>query len=58
MAAPANGLVRPDLFIPIAEEDKLIVPFTNYIFERALKDFADMKVDSGFRIAFNVAPAY
>jgi len=50
--------VRPDLFIPIAEEDKLIVPLTNYIFERALKDFADMKVDSGFRIAFNVAPAY
>lgn len=53
---PQMGLVRPDLFIPIAEEGKLIVPLTNYIFERALKDFADMKVEPGFRIAFNVAP--
>lgn len=55
---PQMGLVRPDLFIPIAEECKLIVPLTNYIFERALKDFADMKVESGFRIGFNVAPEH
>ncbi|MCS6116064.1 EAL domain-containing protein [Shewanella baltica] len=55
---PQMGLVRPDLFIPIAEEGKLIVPLTNYIFERALKDFADMKVEPGFRIAFNVAPEH
>lgn len=55
---PQMGLVRPDLFIPIAEEGKLIVPLTNYIFERALIDFADMKVESGFRVGFNVAPEH
>ncbi|MCU8021853.1 MULTISPECIES: EAL domain-containing protein [unclassified Shewanella] len=55
---PQMGLVRPDLFIPIAEESKLIVPLTNYIFEKALKDFANMKVESGFRVAFNVAPEH
>lgn len=55
---PQMGLVRPDLFIPIAEEGKLIVPLTNYIFEKALKDFANMKVESGFRVAFNVAPEH
>lgn len=55
---PQMGLVRPDLFIPIAEESKLIVPLTNYIFEKALKDFANMKVEAGFRVAFNVAPEH
>ena len=55
---PQMGLVRPDLFIPIAEESKLIVPLTNYIFEKALKDFANMRVESGFRVAFNVAPEH
>lgn len=55
---PQMGLVRPDLFIPIAEESQLIVPLTNYIFELALKDFANMSVDAGFRIGFNVAPEH
>ncbi|MEM5507210.1 EAL domain-containing protein [Shewanella frigidimarina] len=55
---PQMGLVRPDLFIPIAEEGKLIIPLTDYIFEKALKDFVDIKVQPGFRVAFNVAPAH
>ncbi|PIW62037.1 EAL domain-containing protein [Shewanella sp. CG12_big_fil_rev_8_21_14_0_65_47_15] len=55
---PQMGLVRPDLFIPIAEDSQLIVPLTNYIFERALVDFADMEVEAGFRIGFNVAPEH
>lgn len=55
---PQMGLVRPDLFIPIAEQSQLIVPLTNYIFERALADFSQLSVDSGFRIGFNVAPEH
>lgn len=55
---PQMGLVRPDLFIPIAEDSQLIVPLTNYIFEKALEDFANMEVEAGFRIGFNVAPEH
>lgn len=55
---PQMGLVRPDLFIHIAEESQLIVPLTNYIFERALADFASMTVADGFKIGFNVAPEH
>ncbi|WP_198780962.1 EAL domain-containing protein [Shewanella putrefaciens] len=55
---PQMGLVRPDLFIHIAEENQLIVPLTNYIFERALADFANMTVAAGFKIGFNVAPEH
>lgn len=55
---PQMGLVRPDLFIPIAEESQLIVLLTNYIFERALADFSSMQVEPGFRVGFNVAPEH
>jgi sensor c-di-GMP phosphodiesterase-like protein len=55
---PQMGLVRPDLFIPIAEDSKLIVQLTNYIFKKALKDFIDITVPPGFRVAFNVAPEH
>lgn len=55
---PQMGLVRPDLFIPIAEQSQLIVPLTNYIFERALADFSLFSVQPGFRIGFNVAPEH
>lgn len=55
---PQMGLVRPDLFIHIAEENQLIVPLTNYIFEQALADFATMQVQAGFKIGFNVAPEH
>lgn len=55
---PQMGLVRPDLFIPIAEESQLIVPLTNYIFERALADFSQLQLTSDFRIGFNVAPEH
>ncbi|MGL4712599.1 MAG: EAL domain-containing protein [Shewanella sp.] len=55
---PQMGLVRPDLFIPIAEESKLIVPLTNYIFDKALEDVTDMVFEPDFRMGFNVAPEH
>lgn len=37
---PERGLVRPDLFIPQAEESGLILPMTDWALQRIARDFA------------------
>lgn len=41
--SPTRGLVRPDIFMGIAEETSLIVPLGRWILQRACHDFAKFK---------------
>jgi len=38
---PERGMVRPDLFIPQAEESGMILPMTEWLLQRVAADFAD-----------------
>ena len=40
---PDRGIVRPDIFMGIAEETSLIVPIGHWIIKRTLRDFAKLK---------------
>ncbi|MDP7319364.1 MAG: EAL domain-containing protein [Bacteriovoracaceae bacterium] len=40
---PERGVVRPDIFMGIAEETSLIVPIGHWIIQRSLRDFAKLK---------------
>lgn len=51
---PTKGLVRPDLFIPLAEETGLIRPIGQWVLETACKEAASWS--SPYSIAVNVAP--
>jgi EAL domain-containing protein (putative c-di-GMP-specific phosphodiesterase class I) len=50
---PTRGLVMPGEFIPIAEETRLILPMSNWIFEQACTQFVKWR-----RLAPDRAPAY
>ena len=41
--SPEHGLVRPDIFMGIAEETSLIVPLGHWITETACKEFGDIQ---------------
>lgn len=54
---PTAGLVRPDLFIPLAEESGLIVPMTTQLMAKVRDQLApyQSKIADDFRISFNIS---
>ncbi|MGY3569661.1 EAL domain-containing protein [Vibrio paucivorans] len=55
---PTLGLVRPDVFIPLAEEQNLIIPLTDYVLQHALYNLASLQPDNDIHLGVNVPPAY
>ena len=52
---PERGMVRPDLFIPQAEESGLILPMTDWLLKRVAADFAaGPPVDGPFHVSVNL----
>ena len=41
--SPERGMVRPDIFMGIAEETSLIIPLGHWLIARVLRDFARLK---------------
>ena len=56
---PVHGMIRPDRFIPIAEETGAVVPLGEWVLRRACRDLARLKADGGadIRLGVNVAAA-
>ncbi|QOY92650.1 EAL domain-containing protein [Massilia sp. UMI-21] len=55
---PTGELLMPDMFIPIAEENTLIVKLTQQVLDRVCEDAgAFLKSHPDFHIGINVAPA-
>jgi EAL domain-containing protein (putative c-di-GMP-specific phosphodiesterase class I) len=57
---PTRGLVGPDEFIPIAEENGYIIPIGLWVLERACRQLQEWK-EAGMsppRLAVNVSPAH
>jgi len=54
---PDKGFVRPDLFIPFAEETGLIIPMGLWIFKTACKQLAEFNVglDEPLKVAINLS---
>ncbi|WP_330274501.1 bifunctional diguanylate cyclase/phosphodiesterase [Lentzea sp. NBC_00516] len=50
---PTRGLVRPDEFIPIAEENGLIEPLTRYVIDAALRQCRTWQ-DAGWEVPVSV----
>jgi sensor c-di-GMP phosphodiesterase-like protein len=52
---PERGLIRPDLFIPQAEESGMILPMTDWALQRVVRDFADgPPTGAPFHISINL----
>lgn len=57
---PNSGLIRPDLFIPQAEESGLIVPMTTLIMKKVAQVLSreQARLPDGFHISFNISAAH
>ncbi|UQA54477.1 EAL domain-containing protein [Vibrio sp. ED002] len=55
---PTLGLIRPDTFIPLAEEKGLINELTDYILKWALKELALSKKAGNISLSVNIPPTY
>ncbi|MCF3095841.1 cyclic diguanylate phosphodiesterase [Aeromonas australiensis] len=55
-----EGVIRPDLFIPQAEESGLIVPMTTHIMKQvaARLNRSQAQLPDGFHISFNISAAH
>ncbi len=53
---PVKGRIKPDVFIPVAEDTGLIVEIGNWVLNRACREAA-LWGDQNRRIAVNVSPA-
>ena len=53
---PDRGLIRPDLFVPVAEETGLIIPITRWLMNQVRDDFEVVALPSDFHLAINLAP--
>jgi len=51
---PEHGLIRPDLFVPVAEEAGLIIPITRWAMARIRDDFERSDLPEGFHVAVNL----
>jgi diguanylate cyclase (GGDEF)-like protein/PAS domain S-box-containing protein len=56
-ASPARGLVPPEVFIPVAEETRLIIPLGEWVLRRALEQLARWRSlgFTGLRVAVNLS---
>ena len=52
---PARGFVGPDVFIPLAEETRLIVPVGEYVLGSACAEIGRMKNGSAMRLSVNLS---
>ncbi|HGK4671340.1 TPA: EAL domain-containing protein [Kluyvera georgiana] len=55
---PRVGWVEPDVFIPIAETQNLIIPLTRYVISETAKKLHLFPNDRAFQIGINVAAAH
>ncbi len=55
---PELGNVPPSVFIPIAEESKLIQSFNQWIIQRSIEDFREIQPyhNNGFYLSLNASP--
>ncbi|WP_346797653.1 EAL domain-containing protein [Halomonas sp. Bachu 37] len=56
---PSKGFISPGLFIPIAEETGQIIPLSQWVMERAARDFMSLKhlqLADDCRMAINLSP--
>lgn len=53
---PDGSIVRPDLFVPLAEESGLILPITDLVIATVVKELGDtLRSDRALHVAINVA---
>lgn len=56
---PRNGLIRPDIFIPLAEQHGLINDVTDFVLNKALTDWQDyVGPHDDFHVGINIPPQY
>ena len=57
---PEKGFISPVVFIPIAEENGLIIPMSNWIIKNALRTFSNWIQEYGvdFHLSINISPAH
>lgn len=55
---PTLGLVRPDVFIPLAERLMLIDAITDYVLEKSLEEFQQEPKFQSIHLGVNVPPSY
>jgi sensor c-di-GMP phosphodiesterase-like protein len=55
---PDQGWIRPDLFIPVAEETGLIIPVTRWLMRRIRDDFEGQSLPADFHIAINLCSTH
>ncbi|WP_086980672.1 EAL domain-containing protein [Vibrio aphrogenes] len=54
-----NGMIQPDIFIPLAEQHGLINDVTDFVLNKALSDWKDYIVPhSNFHVGINIPPQY
>ncbi|WP_047257852.1 EAL domain-containing protein [Chromobacterium subtsugae] len=55
---PREGLIRPDLFIPRAEESGMIVPMTRRMMKQVARRLRQQPLPAGFHLGFNISRAH
>lgn len=55
---PRQGWISPDVFIPVAEEQRLIVPLTRYVLTETQQRLHFFPADKHFHIGINIAPSH